>query len=377
MKKYLICCGDSNDINTWSGIPFHFLNAAKELSFDLEGIKLEPEKLSKYKLIWNLKQLLLTGGFSGFQYSDFFLSNLQKQAKIKNKEKVLIISNYPFLPDLTNSKNLNVVFYLDATTKQIFEEYKLNKFISKKYKEKILRKEKLSYEYSHLIFAMSSWARESLIRDYDIKPEKIKVLPCGANIQNKYLKDNTMVLPKPPSSIEPLKIGFCGKDWDRKGGPTALKIVDHLNKNSIPAVLRVIGVSNNLLPDNKYIQNLGFIDKANNMDKFINEIKSWHFGTLFSKSEAFGISNRECFLLGVPVICFDVGGIRSTFPVDSCNYGRIFQLNEKIEVMANWISNTLTDYSSYIQIRKNIYEISQEFKWDTTVTKLFQSLPFI
>ena len=51
MKKYLICCGDSNDINTWSGIPFHFLNAAKELSFELEGIKLEPEKLSKYNLL--------------------------------------------------------------------------------------------------------------------------------------------------------------------------------------------------------------------------------------------------------------------------------------------------------------------------------------
>ena len=69
---------------------FHLLSGAKELSIELEGIKLEPEKLSKYRLIWNLKQFLFTGGYSGFQYSDFSMS-LLKQAKIK-KEKALIIS---------------------------------------------------------------------------------------------------------------------------------------------------------------------------------------------------------------------------------------------------------------------------------------------
>ena len=106
---------------------------------------------------------------------------------------------------------------------------------------------------------MSNFAKESLIRDYAIEPKKIKVLPCGANIQNKYLKEkDANYLPKPNSSLEPIKIGFNGKDWERKGGLTALKIVDHLNKNSIPAVLRVMGISNNVLPDNKYIENIGF-----------------------------------------------------------------------------------------------------------------------
>ena len=48
--------------------------------------------------------------------------------------------------------------------------------------------------------------------------------------------------------MEPIKIGFNGQDWYRKGGPTALKIVDYLNKKSIPAVLRVMGVGSNFLP---------------------------------------------------------------------------------------------------------------------------------
>jgi len=375
MKKYLICCGNSKDIKTYSGIPYHILTTAKELSFDLEGINLEPEKLSKYRLLWNIKQFLLTGGYSGFQYSDFFLSNLIKQAKIKSNEEVLIISQYPLLPDVSNSENFKVVFYMDATLKQLFEEYKLNKSMAKKNKEKIFQREKLNYKYSKFIFTMSDWAKDSLIRDYAVDPEKIKVLHCGANIQNKYLKDRvTNIFPKAPSLQDPIKIGFNGKDWFRKGGPTALKIVEHLNKNSIPAVLRVMGVSGNFLPNNKFIQNIGFIDKSKNMDKFITEIESWHFGTLFSEGEAFGISNRECFLLGVPVICFDVGGIRNTFPDDDYNYGKIFQPNEKTELMANWVSETLRDYSSYIQLRKGILKNNEQFKWDNTVKKLFNSL---
>ena len=77
------------------------------------------------------------------------------------------------------------------------------------------------------------------------------------------------------------------------------------------------------------------------------------------------------------MICFDVGGIRSTFPDDAYNYGKLFQPNEKIEVMANWIAETLRDYSSYIQLRKQIYKNNQQFKWEATVKKLFHSISFI
>ena len=83
-----MCCGDSNDINAWSGIPYHILRMAKDLSIELEGLSLEPEKLSKYRIFWNLKQLFQTGHYSGFQYSDFFLEKLCNQERI-NKEDEL------------------------------------------------------------------------------------------------------------------------------------------------------------------------------------------------------------------------------------------------------------------------------------------------
>ena len=81
----------------------------------------------------------------------------------------------------------------------------------------------------------------------------------------------------------------------------------------MPLEIRVVGPEEKKLPQHSSIKYVGFINKSLDLDNFIEEVKSWHFGTLFSKAEAFGISNRECLLLGVPVICHDVGGISSTF----------------------------------------------------------------
>ncbi len=379
MKKYLICCGDPNDINSWSGIPFHILNVAKELSFEMKGLKLDPKKFSFLRYIWNLKEYLVSGNYSGFQYSDLFLDNLFKQIKINTEEEIILISTYPLLPKSSFHNNWNIVYYLDATTKQIFDEYRYFSSISKKYRDHILKKEKNNFHNSKMIFCMSEWAKNSLINDYEVPNEKILILPGGANIQKKFLKRGVLnnAMPEAPSNLKPLTIGFLGQDWDRKGGPIVLDIVKKLNLNSIPTILRVVGVAEDKLPKSKYIQNVGFINKNNNMEKFISEIQSWHFGTLFSEAEAYGISNRECLYLGVPIICHDIGGIRSTLPTNGLNYGRIFKFQEKTQNIADWITEIIENYSLYIQLRNQIKKNTWQFSWEPTVKKMFESFALI
>ena len=258
MKKYLICCGDPNDINSWSGTPFHILNIAKELSLEMKGLKLDPMKFLFLRYIWNLKQYVLSGNFSGFQYSDLFLENLFKQIKIKAAEEIILISTYPLLPRTSSSNNWKIVYYLDATTKQIFDEYGSFNSISRKYRDNILNQEKKNFGNSKIIFCMSEWAKNSLVNDYDVPNEKIVILPGGANIQKKYLGKYSInnSFPSPPSNSHPLKIGFIGQDWERKGGPKVLDIVNRLNLNSIPTILRIIGVNKEKLPKSMYIQHL-------------------------------------------------------------------------------------------------------------------------
>ena len=109
-------------------------------------------------------------------------------------------------------------------------------------------------------------------------------------------------------------MGFIGIDWERKGGKFLISLLNLFNEKKVPIKLRVIGPKKNNLPIHPSLEYVGFINKSIDLEKFVKEITSWHFGTLFSNAEAYGISNRECLLLGVPVICHDIGGISSTLP---------------------------------------------------------------
>ena len=187
-EKISICCGDPNDINCWSGTNFHILNMSKELSFKLEGLKLNPNEFSIHRFIWNFKQLFLNSSFGGFQFSDYFINNLSKQINIKANEENILISTYPLLPKISPESNWNIAYYIDATTKQIFDEYQTFSFISNDYRAHILNKERHNYKNAKIIFCMSEWVKESLIEDYKVLKEKIKILPAGANIQNKFFE---------------------------------------------------------------------------------------------------------------------------------------------------------------------------------------------
>ena len=131
------------------------------------------------------------------------------------------------------------------------------------------------------------------------------------------------------------------------------------------------------LPIHPCLKYVGFIGKSFDLEKFVNEITSWHFGTLFSKAEAYGISNRESLVLGVPVICHDVGGIRSTFPKEDYNFGCIFKSYTKPSVISDWILERIKDYSSYINLRDNVARNSYEFTWEPAIKKMFREISLI
>ena len=108
------------------------------------------------------------------------------------------------------------------------------------------------------------------------------------------------------------------------------------------------------------------------MEKFISEIRSWHYGTLFSIAEAYGISNRECLMLGVPVICNNVGGIASTLPDYKC--GKLFNLEDDFVVVGDWIINQILNYNEYLDMRLSLSKRSFEFSWDYTLENLFKKI---
>tara|TARA_Y100000589_G_scaffold164513_2_gene156381 strand:+ start:1438 stop:2571 length:1134 start_codon:yes stop_codon:yes gene_type:complete len=367
--RYLVCNGDVNSYRTHGGLPFNLFNAGLKEGIFQHAITLDYKKIRYLKYLWNISQFLKYRKLGGFQWSNLYSDCIFKQPNLPNNQNINIFSVYQLLPQYPWPKSWSVDYYIDATIHQLFTYYNLGSNLHKSYKERIIHREKINYLAAKNIICRSKWAINSLINDYHIDKRKIYFVPGGANIDSKKLEINNLsVVPPEPSELIPVILGFIGLDWARKGGSFLIELANLFIQNKIPLEIRVVGPKINNLPSHPSIKYVGFIDKFTETEKFINEVKSWHFGTLFSKAEAFGISNRECFIIGVPVICHDIGGISSTLP-DS-NFGKMFKANPSVSSVYKWIIDSLNPYKKYINLRKDLIKKNYEFTWSKSIKNI-------
>ena len=77
-------------------------------------------------------------------------------------------------------------------------------------------------------------------------------------------------------------------------------------------------------------------------------------------------------MLGVPVICNNVGGIPSTLPDQKC--GKIFNKDDNFLEVGDWIINQIVNYNNYLDMRLSLSKRSYEFSWDFTLENLFKKI---
>ena len=284
-----------------------------------------------------------------------------------------LLSHYPLLPPFPWPQNWEVSFYIDATTRQVMEDYGAGSRLAPGFQRDVLLREQAAYGAAEAVITMSEWAAESVRCDYGIPSARVHVVPGGANLDEQALAALPPAqLPPAPSIQSPLRLGFLGKEWTRKGGPFVLALAELLTQQGLPAVVRAIGPQPAELPASPQLQPLGFINKRTAMEAFAKELRSWHFGTLFSSTEAFGISNRECLRLGVPVLARAIGGIPSTFSGDGC--GQLFEQGAAVEEVAAWIRAQLSPYDRYLVMRQQLAAHPLDFSWDASARQLCEIL---
>ena len=358
IKRVVTVVGDANKVNTWSGTPYFFRKAGQQLDFFSFGLSLEPEKLKINRVLWNWITWLKTGQTGGFQYSQIFLKKLFNQVKL-DSDKLEIISHFPLLPPSPWKNNWIVNYYIDATLRQNFEEYGLASKVAKKVRQQALQQEQENYSYAKRIICMSCAAAKSVVEDYSIASSKVYVIPGGANLDEDSLLTISNQFDQ-PDSLNPLRLGFIGKDWKRKGLPYLIEVAEVLDQRKIDVEIVVIGPSHQEIPTHQLIQPIGFVDKSKEIEKFVEIVRSFHFGCLFSSAEAFGISNRECLRLGVPVLATDIGGIPDTVPEGN---GFLFKPNTSPKIVADLLESFVNNPSYYYELRDKIQTRIHEFSW--------------
>ena len=122
-KKIIICsCGDASSEKERGGSPYFFAKSLRKKGYNASGLKLDFRKLKLQRIKWALKRIITLKHPRGFQYYDLFTELIDKQWPLIDSNH-LIITWYPFILPKKAIQHKDFILYIDATQKQIFENY--------------------------------------------------------------------------------------------------------------------------------------------------------------------------------------------------------------------------------------------------------------
>ena len=313
-RRWVAAVGPVTDVGTWSGIPFHLLQAGIDGGAFDGGLDLLADR-PRVKLtrgLWNLLSIFRGRGMGGFQYSEAFLELLWAEAPDLAGSVILnCFSLYPV--PLIEDSSIDRWFFVDQTLTQLFDYYEQRGVIGEKVAVSAIEREGAGYRAAAGIIMNSNWARDDVISTYGIDPERVHVVVPGPSLDLHLLAS----LEPPParsaiSQEEPLRLVFVGKEWERKGLDRLLRAMVVVRARGAHLSLSVMGCARQTLPaelqDISGVEWLGFVDKRANAERFISTLRTADVGCLLSRYEAGGIAMREFHSVGLAVIGPDTGG---------------------------------------------------------------------
>jgi glycosyltransferase involved in cell wall biosynthesis len=369
MKRSVAAVGDTADISCWSGIPFHFLQAARSSGFVSDPWRVDLREVFLQRLLWNAGQVL-TGRGGGFQYSGWFLDLLEARVpqELMGSEIISFNQHFPRAASVAAAGGL-LNHYVDAPFAALASGRGLNLRLPTAIVSRAITLECENYKASQRVITMARWAEAVLVRECGVPSSKVHVILPGANLNLPV--DWEFSVPLGRAGIErDFTLGFVGKDWQRKGLPLLVKVRDDLVRRGWRVRVLAIGEAPTELRQNVGVDFAGFIHKAHNVSKFLSFLTACDIGCLFSEREAFGISTLEFLRAGVPVAGYAHEGPADTLPPDA---GFRFALGENVDTIADRFEVYLNDEVAQTEFRKNAQRWSKLVTWSRCIQE-FQEL---
>jgi glycosyltransferase involved in cell wall biosynthesis len=374
MRIGYITTDDPRDVTAWSGLALFIWKSLAARNIEVELIGPLPTPLYLRKLN-HLKWAYYHHVHGQYHWPHGDLMNIKawsreagrRLRKIPPVDAVLSATNLSsgLLPG-----NIPLVVYSDSTLRLLYATYVRHanaSWLNRRHADKI---EIAGQRRSAALVYASEWAAESARSDYGANPEKVHVVPFGANLETPPTRQEV------EQSIaardrKQIRLVFIGVEWERKGGTVALAVTRELNRMGVPAQLTVIGCSPLIEPaDSKFVTVLGFVEKnLSGQAKIHAELSRSHFLIVPSLAECFGIVYCEASAFGVPSIARNVGGVASAIRND--RNGRLFEINDSPIMMSKWIAAKFRDYEGYRQLaRTSREEFEERLNWEVAGEKL-------
>ena len=329
-----------DEVDTWNNISFkksflvYFINIfyfIKEYGFQFLTGKKRLNQMhvwffaTSYFSLYTSKKLQHICEGKNYRFS------IQTQSLFNGK-----IGNVPHFvyTDHTNKTNL---LYPDINTQQYLRS-----------KAWIKKCELNLFKDATLIFTFGSLVKHSLINQYNIPGEKVIITYSGSNVLHNTSEEMKKTFTK--------DILFVGVDWERKGGPTLLKVFEKVLIKHQDATLTIVGCS----PKGITIPNCKIIGKkpVEEISKYYSSASIFCLPTL---REPFGVVFVEAMKYKLPIVANNIGALPDLVKNDFNGY----LVNNNIEGYVNAICHLLDHPQKCVEMGQNGYEFARDyFTWE-------------
>ena len=357
----------------WSGIP-HRVHRALESRFP-EVRDFVPPPLVAEAFRWTLRRWTLKA-FGKARPVGFRIGELRRRAKVVSAELnawqpdlILAIT----VDDLVAFLDVDapVVLLGDATYRLMRDYYPFFRDVPARARRRADSLCHQAVQKSRLMIYPSKWAADSAIEHYGASPEDVHRVPLGVNLED------------PPSREEALRelprdrcrLLFLGGDFERKGGPTAVRAVEVLAERGVPAELVIVG---EIEIGHPLVRCTGFLRMSEpaEVEQLRGEMQAAHMLLLPTTAEAFGIVFGEAGAWGMPSITTRTGGVPDN--VIDGETGVLLPVGAGAEEYADVVERLWRDEPAYEAMRRaarDRYERVLNWEaWGDRVAEIFAAL---
>lgn len=223
---------------------------------------------------------------------------------------------------------------------------------------------------SSCVITFSTWCKNELMRRHGADEEKIVVHPMPSALPANVIPRNFDFVPKRLES--PLRLLLVGRDYYRKGIPTAIEVVKQLNEQGIPSELTIVGIAGEADGPLRFA---GLFRKSDpeELAKYADLYRQAHLLIHPAFFDPSPIVPAEAASFGVPTISNDVGGISTSVAhgISGIVLPRHSPAEAYVSTIVRWVRNP-HEYAGLSVGARRRYE--QEQNWEVAGSRVMKVL---
>lgn len=345
---------DSTDITRWSGLGYHIAKSLEDQGCELVRIgglkrQLDPANIARY--LWNTR----VRGLRDHPHRDpGYLRHYARQVERrladarKSGTAIDAILVPGILPIAYLETDLPIVVWTDCTFASLLNYYPAWTNLSARTLRDGHEADRRGLSRATRLVFASDWAAQSAVADYGCDPDRIRLVPLGANIDGGRTSDQICRLAESRLAQEEVRLLLAGVNWERKGCDFAVRVLAELRGLGFRASLDIVGCHappGTALPEG--VRTHGFVPKSTAAGRSMID-RLFADATIFilpTVAECFGVVFNEAASHGLPTVATATGGV--PFVVRDGTTGFLFAPDRPPADWAHRIASLMRDPAEY------------------------------